>query len=263
MQQMYACPNCNSPVTYGDKFCGACGSYLNWPAQQQMPPPGGYQQPPGYQYQQQPPPPGWGQPPPAWGPQPPGWGPYQSQQQQNIYGYGPGAPKKKGSSSGSALLIGLVIIMMLAGAFGVLTGGTFNLSDLKIMSSSSSPSGSTPPPTGSSSDNTTTPAAPEKVQVSAQGLIEAYTADPAAAETAYKGKICEINGTLATYGITEPYYVLLTITGSPDDPGVKCMFDVSHLLEIQKLEPKQNVTIEGKVGDYNVDVTVNDCKFVK
>jgi hypothetical protein len=257
MQQLYSCPNCNSPVVFGDRFCGTCGVNLNWPAQQQMPPPRNYQQPPGYQYHQQP---GWQQPPP-WG-QPPGWGPYSGQQQQNIYGYGARPPKKQGSSSGFVLLIILVIIMMLAGAIGVMTGGTFDIGDLNIISSSPNPSGGTSP-TSSSSDNTTQPAAPEKIEISANELIEAYTTDNEAAEKKYKDKICEITGVVAGLSITEPYFVLLTSSGSPDESGAKCMFAQTYMSQIGELEAGQTVTIKGKVGDYDVDVAVNDCLFVK
>jgi hypothetical protein len=48
MQQWYQCPRCSTQVAYGTKFCGNCGTQLNWPTQQQ--------QPPNYQPPQQPPP---------------------------------------------------------------------------------------------------------------------------------------------------------------------------------------------------------------
>ena len=34
MQQWYQCPNCSSQVTFGMRFCGNCGTQLNWPTQQ-------------------------------------------------------------------------------------------------------------------------------------------------------------------------------------------------------------------------------------
>jgi len=62
MQQWYQCPNCGAPVAFGVRFCGNCGTQLNWPTQEQAQPPSQYQQriqpPPVYQqlpsYQQQP-----------------------------------------------------------------------------------------------------------------------------------------------------------------------------------------------------------------
>ena len=48
MQQTYQCPACGSPVAFGARFCGNCGTQLSWPTQQQIQPP------PVYQQQQQP-----------------------------------------------------------------------------------------------------------------------------------------------------------------------------------------------------------------
>jgi len=42
MQQLYQCSNCGSQVAFGIKFCGNCGTQLNWPTQSpptQPPPP--------------------------------------------------------------------------------------------------------------------------------------------------------------------------------------------------------------------------------
>jgi len=36
---MYSCPNCGAQVGFGVRFCGNCGTQLNWPTQQQMQPP--------------------------------------------------------------------------------------------------------------------------------------------------------------------------------------------------------------------------------
>lgn len=37
--QQYQCPNCAAPVAIGMRFCGNCGTQLNWPAQRQVQPP--------------------------------------------------------------------------------------------------------------------------------------------------------------------------------------------------------------------------------
>jgi hypothetical protein len=34
MSQQLSCPNCGSPVTFGVRFCGNCGTGLSWPTQQ-------------------------------------------------------------------------------------------------------------------------------------------------------------------------------------------------------------------------------------
>jgi hypothetical protein len=38
MQQQSNCPNCNSVVDYGTKFCSNCGTQLNWPIPLNQPP---------------------------------------------------------------------------------------------------------------------------------------------------------------------------------------------------------------------------------
>lgn len=43
MQQWYQCPSCGATVAFGTRFCGNCGTQLNWPTQQTQPPPA-YQQ---------------------------------------------------------------------------------------------------------------------------------------------------------------------------------------------------------------------------
>lgn len=50
MQQWYQCPRCSAQVAYGTRFCGNCGTTLNW--QQQTPPV--YQAPLNYQQQGKP-----------------------------------------------------------------------------------------------------------------------------------------------------------------------------------------------------------------
>jgi hypothetical protein len=37
MQQQYQCPNCGVLVAFGVRFCGNCGTQLNWPTQQVQP----------------------------------------------------------------------------------------------------------------------------------------------------------------------------------------------------------------------------------
>jgi hypothetical protein len=39
MRQIYFCPNCRAPIRYGDRFCGNCGTNLEWVVQQSPPQP--------------------------------------------------------------------------------------------------------------------------------------------------------------------------------------------------------------------------------
>lgn len=50
MQQWYKCPNCGAPVAFGVRFCGNCGTQLNWPTQQTQPPPVYQQQRPPFKH---------------------------------------------------------------------------------------------------------------------------------------------------------------------------------------------------------------------
>ena len=98
MQQSYQCPKCGTPVVFGSKFCGNCGSQLNWPGQQQMqPPPGYYQYPP----QQQP--------------------PYGYQQQWPPYPYQQPPPKKQSSVWPIVLILLIGIAFIVAGAIYLVT----------------------------------------------------------------------------------------------------------------------------------------------
>ena len=50
MQQTYQCTNCRQQVSYGVRFCGNCGTSLDW--QQQTPPPPIYRENTNYQQKQ-------------------------------------------------------------------------------------------------------------------------------------------------------------------------------------------------------------------
>jgi hypothetical protein len=276
MQQVFQCSSCGAQNNAGEQFCWNCGNRFqqNCPycraiinpalanchncgaflAYQQPQPPPVYQQPPAghYPMQQQG---GWGQQP-AWG-QPLGFNPYQSQGQQGFYGYGMGAPRRQGTSSGLVFLVVFAIILLLGGAWGVISGGTFRIPSFSTSSPATTPStpSSTPTPTP-------TPAPAPKLEVSAKELADAFKANKAAAETKYKGQIIKVTGSVAGLSASGTIFVLLT-SGTPDESGAKCLFTSKDASAILSLEPAQNVTIEGKVGDYNVDVMLTDCTFIK
>jgi hypothetical protein len=100
MQPQYQCANCGAPIAFGSRFCGTCGTQLNWPTQQQVQlPPPQYNQ---YPYQQQ------GQPPPQY---------YQSPyQQQWAYGYQQQKPKQQSSSWPLVILLLVGITLLVVGS---------------------------------------------------------------------------------------------------------------------------------------------------
>lgn len=52
MQQWYQCPNCGGQVAFGMRFCGSCGTRLNWPTQSPPTQPPPNQSPPQLQCQE-------------------------------------------------------------------------------------------------------------------------------------------------------------------------------------------------------------------
>ena len=101
------CPNCGAGIDPGARFCGNCGAQLGGGVPQPGgPPPGGMQQPGG-----------WGQPSPGGMQQPGGWGPPPGGMQQPG-GWGQAAPRGATSSSGTPLVILLVVLLLALGGFG-------------------------------------------------------------------------------------------------------------------------------------------------
>jgi hypothetical protein len=158
----------------------------------------------------------------------------------------------------------IVIIAVLAGVAGIMTKGTFNMASL--MSSSTKPvvpDMSKPADTSNNSTTTTTTqtTTTESLKVNVKDLIAEYKADKAAAGTKYKGKTVTITGKVASLSATE-FSVLIT-SGDPNEQGANCTFTSAYKSSISALEPLQDVTIQGKVGDFITDLAVTECSFIK
>ncbi len=99
MPQRYQCPNCGAPVAFGVRFCGNCGTQLNWPVQQPQPPPS-YQQP----------------------------------QQQRDYQHGQAKTKQRRTSSWLIVSVTLIVVVLLIGggvfAFNAISGKPLSVSDV-------------------------------------------------------------------------------------------------------------------------------------
>ncbi len=116
------CPNCGSSIDPGARFCGSCGAQLSGGVQQpggwgqtpgDMQQPGGWGQPPGGVQQ----PGGWGQPPGGMQ-QPGGWGqPPGGMQQAGMWG-APARRRTTSSQSGTFLLVILIVLLAGLGVFG-------------------------------------------------------------------------------------------------------------------------------------------------
>jgi hypothetical protein len=106
MQQWYQCPRCGAPVAFGVRFCGNCGTQLNWPTQQQPPPQYQTPQQSPSQYQQQ-----YQQPPPQY-----------QQPQQQWSGYQQPEPKKKKTNVWLMGCLGLIVLAAIIGGIALLIG---------------------------------------------------------------------------------------------------------------------------------------------
>lgn len=92
LQQWYQCPNCGGHIAFGVRFCGNCGTQLNWPTQQQSP---------SSQYQQQ---------------QTGGWTGYQ----QPSYRQEIRKPQKRGGNTWLIIGVLAAFLLVAGGIFAVL-----------------------------------------------------------------------------------------------------------------------------------------------
>jgi hypothetical protein len=162
------------------------------------------------------------------------------------------------------LLVVIVIIAVLAGGAGIMTKGTFDVASL--MSSSTKPVVPDASKPADASNNTTTNTTTqtntaESIKTSIKELIAAYNADKASAGAKYKGKMVTITGKVASLSATD--FTVFVTGGDPNEQGANCIFTSAYKNSIQALEPLQDVTVQGKVGDFTSDITVTDCSFIK
>ena len=201
-----------------------------------MQPPPGYQQPPAYRQ-----PHGYQQPPPYY---------------QQQYGYGWQPSQKKGLSSGLIILTVATVLLIITGALFALSEGTSLFSSNTNQPGASIPSKTQEPAAAQEPE-------PTEVEINAKKLIEAYETDKETAETKYKGKILIITGVVDSIFISgDNPYVLLT-SGEPYATGAKCIFTENDASKMFQLEAGKTVKVQGKIGDYAIDIIVNDCIFVQ
>ena len=144
-----------------------------------------------------------------------------------------------------------------------MTKGTFDVASLMSPTKTVTPDTSKPVATtnNTTTQTTTTTSTGDAGKATVKEVVDAYKADKVAAASKYKGKTLTITGKVAGYSATE--FTVTVTSGDPNEQGAKCVFTSAYKSSISALEPGQDVTIQGKVGDFVVDLTITDCSFIR
>ncbi len=103
------------------------------------------------------------------------------------------------------------------------------------------------------------------VGMTTEELYSAYKANAVEADAKYKGKILTVTGTvhkIVTKDTFDIYYVMLTSAEKHEKWNVRCTFDKTHELELERLIAGQTVTIQGKYDGYRTNILMRDCALV-
>ena len=103
---------------------------------------------------------------------------------------------------------------------------------------------------------------PVKTELGVTELLEAYQNDAQAAISQYKDKIVTITGKVSSLGTTEGW-VLISESGDPNESGARCTLLSSEVSKLVQLLPEQTIKVKGTVGDYIVDIYINDCIIIQ
>lgn len=103
------------------------------------------------------------------------------------------------------------------------------------------------------------------VGMTTEELYSAYKANAVEADAKYKGKILTVTGTvhkIVTKDTFDIYYVMLTSAEKHEKWNVRCTFDKTHELELERLTAGQTVTVQGKYDGYRTNILMRDCALV-
>ena len=159
------------------------------------------------------------------------------------------------------ILLIAVVVLFGVGAYFIFAGDV-SLFGNKSPSESSSPA-ATEEPAEEEEQEQEQEQEPTVTEISAKELIDAYEADADAAKEKYNGKLLIITGTVDSMDMSgDSPYVLLT-GGEAYTTGAKCVFDPEDKSKLLQIEPGSTIKIQGKVGEYVLDVTVENCAIVQ
>jgi hypothetical protein len=103
------------------------------------------------------------------------------------------------------------------------------------------------------------------VGVTTEELYSTYKANAVEADAKYKGKILTVTGTvhkIVTKDTFDIYYVMLTSAEKHEKWNVRCTFDKTHELELERLTAGQTVTVQGKYDGYRTNILMRDCALI-
>jgi len=104
-----------------------------------------------------------------------------------------------------------------------------------------------------------------KPTVTTEELYSAYKANAVEADAKYKEKILTVTGTvhkIVTKDTFDIYYVMLASAEKHEKWNVRCTFDKTHELELERLTAGQTVTVQGEYDGYRTNILMRDCTLV-
>ena len=96
------------------------------------------------------------------------------------------------------------------------------------------------------------------IGVTAQAIMDTYTADEKKANTLYLDKAIEVSGEVAGVSKTQQGKTVLSLKTSDPMAGVRCT-----MKEDVEVKPGEQVKIKGICSGFLMDVTLIDCYVVK
>jgi hypothetical protein len=103
----------------------------------------------------------------------------------------------------------------------------------------------------------------DPVVVSARELLDAYEANPVAADGKYKGKWVEVAGEVDAIDRVPKMNVTLKDQGRAKPGGIKCEFEDNQQDAVARLKPGDKVTIKGQCLGKFTSLGLEKCELVK
>jgi hypothetical protein len=93
------------------------------------------------------------------------------------------------------------------------------------------------------------------IQVTAQAIMDAYSADEKKANTVYLDKAIEVNGEVSDLAKNEAGKTVISLKTNDPMGGVRCTMKE----DVGNIKKGDNVTVKGICSGYLMDVTLIEC----